>query len=387
MSKSAVPSAAARVTAQVIPGLDTLPALEHEWRRLFAVSDCELATSYEWTQALVRTQLDPTDLCWIVVLRRGDCLVGVVPLFARSVRVFGQRHVILRPLAELKNTHSDILLADRSPEPAAAFLGALRTLDRRWDSVRLSKLLDGHALTPLLEEAAVPLGYTPRRRFRKPAYWLALPATFGEYFAARSSKFRNYARRAEKKLRAAGRLEEIEITAPADFETGYEALLQVERASWKEPHGTSISAVARETALYREWGRLAAAAGHVHLQLLMLDGEPIAHNLGCIHRGTYFYLKTSYAAQYRPVSPATFLRLSLIERLIARGLTAVDFCGTPYEWEQQWTEIYRWHHVLSIYSHTLRGRILSMLDPWTHYSSSGQTVEHEDPRGEGPPTA
>jgi hypothetical protein len=76
--------------------------------------------------------------------------------------------------------------------------------------------------------------------------------------------------------------------------------------------------------------------------------------------------------------------LSLIERLIARRLTAVDCCGTPYEWEQQWTEIHRWHHVLSIYSHTLRGRILSMLDRWTHHSSSGQAVEHEDPRSERP---
>ena len=118
----------------------------------------------------------------------------------------------------------------------------------------------------------------------------------------------------------------------------------------------------------------------------MLNGEPIAHNLGWIHRRTYYYLKTSYAAQHRPLSPATFLRLSLIERMIARGLTTIDYCGTQYEGEQQWTETYRWHHVLSIYAHTWRGKILSILDPWTHYSSSGQAVEHGNPPSERPPT-
>lgn len=374
------------LTANIAEGLDSLPALAQEWRCLFETSDVEPAMSFEWTQALARTHVGPTDRCHVVQLRRGARLIGVVPLVTRAARVFKQHHFVLRPLAELKNTHSDLLLAERSPELASAFLAALLTLAGRWDSLRLSKLLDGFALTPLLEQGSRPLGLTPRRRFRKAAYWLELPGSFDEYFAARSSKFRNYARRAEKKLRAAGQLDVIEITTGREFEATYDALLQVERASWKELHGTSMAAVPRQEALYREWGRAVPGEGHVHLQLLTLNGEPIAHNLGCIHRGTYYYLKTSYAARYRPLSPATFLRLRLIEAMIARGLIAIDFCGTPYEWQQQWTDTHRWHHVLSIYARTWRGRIFSFLDRWTHYSSSGRVIEHVDPKSERAPT-
>jgi len=370
------------VRVEVNVGLDGLSALEPEWRQLFEVSDCEPAMSFEWTQALARTQLTSSDSCFIVQVRRGDTLVGVVPLVLRAARVFRQRHDVLRPLGELKNTHSDLLLAERSPETAGAILRALSGLGARWDSLRLSKLLEGHPLTALLEHECMALRLTPRRRYRKAAYWLPLPPTFEEYFASRSSKFRNYARRAEKKLRGAGQLLELEITTPEAFDSGYDALLQVERASWKEPHGTSISAVPRQAALYREWGRAAAARGQLHLQLLMLNDAPIAHNLGLIHRDTYYYLKTSYAAAHRPLSPATFLRLSLIRKMIARGLKAVDFCGTPYEWEQQWTDNYRWHHVLSIYADTWRGRTFGLLDKWTHYSSTGTLVEHGDARRE-----
>lgn len=372
------------VRAEVTSGLQALPALEAEWRELFDRSEVEPSVSYGWTQALAETQLAAHDRCCVVVLRRAGRLAGVVPMYARATVVFGQRHHILRPVAELKNTHSDLLLADHGPDLVGAFLGALRSVDCRWDSLRISKLLEGHPLTAALEQGAAALGLLPRKRFRKAAYWIALPGTFPAYLAARSSKFRNYAKRAERKLRACGRLDVLDVTSPRAFEAGYEALLRVERASWKESHGTSISADAKQSALYRAWGRATAAAGQLHLQLLLLDGEPIAHNLGCIHRGTYYYLKTSYAASYRPQSPATFLRLRLIETLIAQGVRAMDFCGTPYEWEQQWTDQYRRHHVLSIYADTWRGRILARLDPWTHYSSSGDVVEHEDPRRERP---
>ena len=246
--------------AVVHKGLDLLLALEHEWRRLYADSDCQPSMSFDWTMALARTQLAAPDHCFLVTVRRGDRLVGAVPLLLRATRAFRQAHFLLRPLAELKNTHSDLLI-ERSPDALRALVEGLCRLDCRWDSVRLSKLVEGHTLTPLIEQASRDAGCIPRRRYRKAAYRIPLPGTFDEYFAARSSKFRNYARRAEKKLRAAGRLDVLEFTEAAAFDEAYDALLHVERLSWKETHGTSMSAVPAQAALFREWGRAAAPAG------------------------------------------------------------------------------------------------------------------------------
>ena len=67
---------------------------------------------------------------------------------------------------------------------------------------------------------------------------------------------------------------------------------------------------------------------------------------------------------------------------IARRLKSIDFCGTPYEWELQWTSEHRWHQVLSIYAGTWRGRVLARLDRWTHYYATGDKVVHGDPRQE-----
>lgn len=383
---ASAPSTAAPLAVQVAAGFDGLDGLRDEWRALYDATPAEPSLSFEWTRALATTQVRDGDTTALVQIRRDGCLAGVVPLLGRAPRVFGVRHRVLRPLSELKNTHSDLLLAHGDSAIVEAFLGALQRLGLPWDSLRLSKLVQGTPLTAKLEAGAGRLGFLPRRRYRKPFYWLALPSTFDEYWASRSAKFRNHARRAEKKLRAAGKVREVHITTPEEFDAGYDALVQIERASWKDTHGTSMAASDRQAALYRAWGTT-APPGHVSLQLLLLDEEPIAHNLGCVKNGIYYYLKTSYAANRRPLSPATFLRLSLIRQLIERGVREVDFCGPPYEWEQQWTDTYRWHEVLSVYAPTLRGRAFALVDPWTHYSTAEPVFANEDPRRQSTPDA
>jgi hypothetical protein len=94
----------------------------------------------------------------------------------------------------------------------------------------------------------------------------------------------------------------------------------------------------------------------------MLNDEPIAHNIGYISDRCYYYLKTSYVAERRPLSPATFLRLKLIEGLIARGITRIDMPGNPYDWESQWTDVMRPQVSVSIYPRTIRGRVMAWLD-------------------------
>jgi len=364
------------------PGLDQLARFASEWEQLYASSQYEPTSTFEWTQAVVRNRRASHRDVGVVRLHRGGVAAGFVPLVARTSHVLRLPCTVLRPACELKNTHSDLLLADHRPETVAALLDALERIDG-WDCFRVSKDLTSNLVGEQLAESAAARGWIAKVGFSRAAYYLPLPYRFEAYFAARSAKFRNHARRMEKKLHAAGRVAVREFTTPQDFDAGFEALLAVERASWKDEHGTSMAVQPSEAALYREWGRAAARHGRVHLQILTLDDVPIAHNLGMIERGCYYYLKTSYAAAFRPFSPATFLRLRLIERLIASGCTTVDFPGTPYAWERQWTDTYHWQRVFSLYRNTARGRLLAALDRWGHHQESGDNPpRHADPRAQ-----
>ncbi len=367
------------VSAGVSFGFDELPTLQTAWETLFLSRAHQPSASFEWTSALVRHHVRLDDRCFVVHLRRGDTTVGVVPLVARTLKVMGTPVTLLTPLSEQYNTHSDLLLESVDDGIAQAFVGAIQGLGVRWDCFRMARVLDDDPLLFALRRALVAKGLRHGLRNGLPAYTLDLPTSFDAYLSERSAKFRNHLKRCARKLHASGDVGVHELTRAEQFEEAYAALLQVERASWKQSYGTSITAVDHQTAFYGDLTRAAFATGRVHLHWLTLDARPVAYNLGYLTGAGYHYLKTSYDHAVRRLGPAAFLRAELVKSLIGRGVSHVDFPGEPYEWEAQWTDTFRWRTVLSVYPNTVRGSVLALVDRLRH-RDRGRRVEHVDPR-------
>jgi CelD/BcsL family acetyltransferase involved in cellulose biosynthesis len=356
-----------------------IASLQAAWEGIFLARANEPSTSFEWTSAMLRHHA-AGDQCLLMRLTRDGRDVGFVPLLALTSKILGQPLTTLAPISELSNTHSDLLVSEANADVVEAFVSELFQLGVRWDRLRLSKLLEDNPLLDLLERSLRRRGALFHLRQGQPAYVLRLPASFDEYLAERSAKFRNFLKRLERRIHTVGDPQVITLTDAAMFDRLYEDLLRIERASWKQEHGTSITAVARQTGFYREMSRGALAAGRLHLHMLMLGGVPVAYDLGYIVGNGYYYLKTSYDHSQRHVSPATFLRARLIEELIGRGITLFDFPGEPYDWERQWTENVRWHKTLSVYPATVKGRVLAGIDRLRRRSNSERVVRHIDPR-------
>jgi CelD/BcsL family acetyltransferase involved in cellulose biosynthesis len=216
------------------------------------------------------------------------------------------------------------------------------------------------------------------------SYFLELPASFDEYLAARSGKFRNYLKRVERKISAETAVTVTDYVAADEVDRAYDMLLEIERASWKHQHGTAISAVPHQVGFYRDLCQGAAARGRLHLQVLSLGGRPAAYNLGYVHDSTYSYLKTSYREVWRQLGVATWLRAQLIRSLIERGLRFMDFPAEPYEWERQWTETVRWHKKVALFNATPVGVGLSLAERLRRDKTAERSVSHIDPRSHAP---
>ena len=319
----------------------------------------------------------------LLQLTRGSQVSGFLPLVARRVKVLGCPATVLTPLADLNNTHGDVLTREMNGETMTAIVSALVRLDEKWDLFRMSNVLDGHPLVASVE------GYArdprPMRNVRPGygSYFLSLPGSFDEYLAGRSAKFRNYLKRCAKKLESQGEVRVLDCSAPVDVPAGFEMLLAIERASWKQAHGTAITSVARQERFYRELCEGAAARGRLHLQVLTIGAEPAAYNLGYLQNRRYAYLKTSYDERSKPLGAATYLRAQTIANLIERGVTDVDFPAEPYEWERQWTETVRWHRVVTLYRSTVVGTALGCIDRLRPRKGAPNQIAHVDPRALG----
>jgi CelD/BcsL family acetyltransferase involved in cellulose biosynthesis len=368
------------VVVRVSHDFSALPSLLQEWERLFRSRPNEPSTSFEWTAAMARHHVQPGDRPFLVRLERKGMLAGILPLILRRHKVLGRTVTLLAPLAEDYNTHSDVLLDSTDDEVVRAVVSALFSLHADWDCFRMSRLLESNQLVTAMCRALGAGNHAHALREGLPAYMLDLPNSYDAYLAARTAKFRNHLKRTERKL-SQHRIEVKELTRDAGFNDAFAALLQIERASWKEAHGSSITAVTRQSGFYRDFGRAAFGAGRLQLQWLSIDSRPVAYNLGYLTQAGYHYLKTSYDREYRPLSPATVLRARLIESLIARGVTRLDFPGEPYQWETQWTETARRRVVLTVYRATVRGRMLALIDRWRRLGPSARGITHVDPRG------
>jgi CelD/BcsL family acetyltransferase involved in cellulose biosynthesis len=383
-AKADVAGAHDRMTGAILTDSPDISRFESEWERLFAVPGHEPSASYEWTQALLRHRLVPDDRFYLVRIARGSETLALVPLVTRSMRLFGCRVRALFPVSDLRNTHSDLLARSLDEATVGTLLATLLELPARWDVFRMSNVLESSPLVGCLASAARDRRFASLARDAHASYFLELPDSYEHYLAARSSKFRNYLRRVERKVTAETGVRVSELSAVDEVGSGYEMLLEIERASWKHAHGTAISTTPQGIAFHRDLCHGAAARGRLHLQVMTIDGRPAAYNLGYVRDSTYSYLKTSFVEALKPLGVATYLRARLIRSLIERGLRVLDFPAAPHEWERQWTETVRWHKKLTVYRPTAPGIGLAIAQRLRHGTPRERLIRHLETRSRAP---
>ena len=283
------------------------------------------------------------------------------PFIISTEPFLGQKLKTLYPLSEKYTTHSDILAASANNKYLAELMKLLLSKKLNWDILRITRFIENTTIYKNLEEVLTNNNISYSTRTEAPSFFLTLPNDYDAYLKQRSSKFRNYLKRMEKKLNQKGELSNTYFNGTQCNDSLFETILDVEKRSWKHAHGTAISAVERQTRFYEQFCRGAALSGHLHISYLSVDDTVIAYNMGYINGNTYYYLKTSYDKDYRNTSPATVLRARLIEHLINNNIQFFDFPGEPYEWETQWASELQWHKSFLLYNRTFTAKLFAVL--------------------------
>lgn len=149
--------------------------------------------------------------------------------------------------------------------------------------------------------------------------YLELPRSFESYLETHfSGKAQRELRRRQRKAEALGlRLETLE--PGGDLERYLDAFLTL--------HQRRFGPVApRHEAMYRAiFGRMLAAGG-LHTQLLQVEGEPVAAQIGFLdHKnGVYHGCQGGWDERYAELAPGLLIKLEAIRYAIARGFAGFD---------------------------------------------------------------
>jgi CelD/BcsL family acetyltransferase involved in cellulose biosynthesis len=260
------------------------------------------------------------------VARRGDRLVGALPLYCR--RRFGLRVTEFlggtkAPLADLmvsseESTETAALLAGRAQESGGDFADLFGLPAES----RLAQALPAESLT-FIERLEAPV--------------LDLSAGWDAVYEGLSSKARADRRRHRRQLDAAGAAE-ISLARSADeLGPALEEAFRLHALRWsgrRDASGftTPVGKVFHRAALLR-----LAEHDVPRLVTLSLDGRPIAFALYLQLERTVYGLTMAFDPAYARFSPGMEALLSALEAAAGEGVRRVEFLGAAAEHKQRLT--------------------------------------------------
>jgi CelD/BcsL family acetyltransferase involved in cellulose biosynthesis len=268
----------------------------------------------------------------VLVVRSAGAVVGIVPLCVRKEHYrLGTLRVLTYPLDNWGTWFGPI-----GPHPAATMLAAMQYIGhakRDWDMIELRwtgpETTDCGRVARSMRAANL---FSAKNEYQTTSI-VDLPENWDAYVASKSSSLRRQFRRTLKHLFDERRGEFVRHRpAPAREGDGdprwdlYEMCELAALASWQgsATNGNTITHD-RVRDYCRDAHRAAARLGMVDVNILQMDGRPVAFLYNYIYQGRITALRTGYDASAGHDGIGSGLILKSIEDSISRGDQMIDF--------------------------------------------------------------
>jgi CelD/BcsL family acetyltransferase involved in cellulose biosynthesis len=326
------------------------------WTSLVADAGLNPTLAPDWMDAAIESHGYASDVT-VAIARDAAGLCGVMPVRSHVESVRGLPARIVELGASPVVYHRAAIARDATPAAIADLIAA--SLPDRWDMLRLSDVPADSPTAAAFDLLAQRRGWRVTPLVGESSPYLPIDVSWDDYVRALSRKIRTNLNRSLRKPL------EIPGTEMRWYETGadtaqlLDAILSVERTSWKHPLGRSIAARPVETDYHRRLLALLTATDRLMANVLYADGRPIAYALGCLDRGWAGHLKTSFDANERNAGGAVIAHS--VRRAFERGAKEYDFLGQAAPHKLNYTSSVRAHRGWIAYNDTARGWLLQKL--------------------------
>jgi hypothetical protein len=201
---------------------------------------------------------------------------------------------------------------------------------------------------------SVALGFWMRDRVpeRRVHRYLRLPASFKEYDRQHKGLLQKV-RKFEKAFE--GRYEHRLLTSEDDIEAFCAGADAVVSRSYQRALGVGFLNSEED----RGKIRAAARQGAWRAFVTLVEGKTVAFWSGCSFGSSALLWWTGYDTDYQEFSPGLVASTRMVERLIAQGVTTVDFGGGDAPYKERLGNDFRWEESLCIYAPGFKGLLVN----------------------------
>lgn len=345
----------AALTVRVVTSLEEFKGLAFEWERLLrTVPGHSVCLTWEWLYYWAKHYLSGDQLKILLVFDDCKRLIGIAPLYLRMTSVYGLisvRELRLLGSETVCSSYLDLIVNEQH-KPAVLrglyeyLFGEARD---RWDILTLSEMSaesstidEWNGLFDKAGKVGEVVGTTCCPVIR-------LPNDVETYRAGLGRNRRYTLQRKTKCLQRAGRMEYARATSPAEVDAAFESLVALHQERWSTRANGGVFADDRSRQFHREVVQVLSERGRVSLDLLTLDGRPIAAIYGLVYGETYYFYLPGFDPTAVPkASPGLLLLHHCIEQAIREGMTTVDLLqgAQPYklEWSTDRRRLMTWRY-------------------------------------------
>jgi CelD/BcsL family acetyltransferase involved in cellulose biosynthesis len=211
---------------------------------------------------------------------------------------------------------------EHRPAVAEAFLEFLLGEFDGWDYLEAKGLPVPFHFSEWLVEVADRTGLDFELELHELTAVLMLPAGWRDYLGGLGSKKRHELERKMRRFDREAPSAVLRTTDDERLEEDIEAFIGLHKTSPGEKGEFMLPA--REE-FFRNVARTLQPAGLLCLDLLELDGRPIAATISFRYDGVFYLYNSAYDLSLKAISPGLILVARLIERSIGEGLRRFDF--------------------------------------------------------------
>lgn len=326
-----------------INSIEALAEYRLVWKSLFAeTKKATFFQTYEWFEAFWKhfsknRKMRVLIVCW------DEKPIGILPLiiFSEETRV-GVTRVLSWPLSEWGTFYGPI-----GPDTTVTLRAGMKHINetpRDWNLLDLRSIDEtiDHHRTQLGMESA---GFRPNRQLWGQTAIVDFEGNWEQYWASRTKKWRRNFRKNKESLESQGELTHVRYrpsgAASGDGDPAWELFedcMTVARKGWqgRSNTGTTICHKSVEPFL-RESHAIAAKLGMLDLNILYLDGKPIAFVYNYYYNGWLFGLRTGYDPKYQKLGPGTVLFGTVMKDSFQRGDQAYDLGVGLLDYKKYWS--------------------------------------------------
>jgi CelD/BcsL family acetyltransferase involved in cellulose biosynthesis len=307
-----------------------LGALTRDWSTLLEETPGSSGfQSLAWTAAC-RSHLTADRTLFLLVFRDGGDVVAILPTELAPggvLRLIGQ--------GRLSNYLGPVYRASAVDAVVEAF-GGFVARERRISLVDFQGLREHSPFLVRLRRAEIP-GWSRTRVVQVATCpWIDLSPGWDAVYGRRKGKQRANIARKWKALERLGRPEFEEVVDPAAVASALPTMFDLYRGRWlgrRESGGFA----GRHRTFQTEAAEALAAAGHVRLSLLRLDGQIMAFAYGVRARGVTVSYVLAHDDAFGVCSPGLLLLVRMLEAACQRGDVEYDFSVGEEEYKDAWT--------------------------------------------------